>query len=271
MDDLFKAYIFLLGLAVGSFLNVVVFRYHTGRGLSGRSFCGSCGRKLTWIDLVPVLSFLFLRGRCRTCRARVSWQYPFVELFTGLVFLLTFKVFLDSFLGIERWVVLLAHLVSWPLLIVMLVYDFRHKIIPDAFVYGFAFVALAYRLALSFLAGFNAPVWADIAAGPILFLPFFLLWFLSRGKWMGFGDAKLALGIGWFLGLGGGISAVILGFWVGAVVGVLLMAIHRLRAGHSGLTMKSEIPFGPFLVAGVFAVSFLNFSLFALVLLDEVF
>jgi leader peptidase (prepilin peptidase)/N-methyltransferase len=188
-----------------------------------------------------------------------------VEILTGLIFFLTFKVFFESMPGIERWLTLVTHLISWPLLIVMLVYDFRHKIIPDAFVYAFALVALAYRLFISYLHGFSmVPVGTDLAAGVILFTPFFLLWFLSRGKWMGLGDGKLALGIGWLLGLGGGISAVLLGFWLGAAVGLLAILVVRLRRGSKTLTMKSEIPFGPFLIAGIFAVSFLNFSLFTL-------
>lgn len=264
MESLFLVYASLIGLAVGSFLNVVIFRYHTGRGLSGRSFCGSCGRKLTWIDLVPVLSFLFLRGKCRKCRARISWQYPLIEVFTGLTFFLSCKVFLEGALGPERWLLLFAGLFSWPLLIVMFVYDFKHKIIPDAFVFGFAGVALLYRIALTFLSDFSYPVLADLAAGLVFFIPFFLLWFLSRGKWMGLGDGKLVLGIGWLLGFGGGISAIILGFWLGALVGIVLMSVPRLHHGRSALTMKSEIPFGPFLIAGVFAVSFFEFSLFTL-------
>ncbi len=262
MVNLYLAYVALLGAALGSFLNVVIFRYNTGRGIQGRSFCTSCGKKLLWHELVPVLSFLFLRGRCRTCRARISWQYPFVELFTAVAVALSFAGFLQSPPVLERWFVLLAQVFSWPLLIVMFVYDLRHKIIPDAFVYSFIAVALAFRIAMSFLSGFTSDTWLDLAIGPILFLAFFSLWYFSKGRSMGLGDGKLALGMGLLLGFSGGISAVIFGFLAGAIVGIFIMAFQRFQKRARRLTMKSEIPFGPFLVSGVFAVLFCDFSIF---------
>ena len=266
MDWIYLVYVYvaLIGLAVGSFLNVVILRYHSGRLISGRSFCTSCGRKLAWYDLVPVFSFVFLRGRCGTCRARISWQYPLVELLTASVFVLAVAQFTQGFPGTERWLLLATQLLCWPLLIIICVYDFRHKIIPDALAYGFAGIALAFRLTDTFSSGLTARAWADLAAGPILFIPFFLLWFLSRGRVMGLGDGKLAVGMGWLLGLGGGISAILFGFWSGALVGLVLIALRRLHLARAVITMKSEVPFGPFLIAGVLAVSFFGFSVFKL-------
>lgn len=264
------AYVAIIGAAIGSFLNVVILRFHSGKSLQGRSFCPVCGRRLSWYELVPVLSFVGLRGRCRTCRARISWQYPLVELATAVIFVLIWRgVFSPpaAAVGIAQAVLLSA---GWSILIALFVYDLKHKVIPDGFSYSFAAVALAFPVLSGFQYGFDRIFFANILAGPALFAPFFALWYFSKGKWMGLGDGKLALGIGWFLGLGGGISAVVLSFWIGALAGVMLVAFSRFFAagfslvnGRKRVTMKSELPFAPFLVVGMFAVQFLHFSLFS--------
>ncbi len=257
----FFFYVLLLGSAIGSFLNVVVLRFNTGRTLAGRSACLTCAAKLSWYDLVPVFSFFVLRGRCRSCRSKISWQYPLVELAAALIYFSIAWQFLHSGMGTDDILLLLFSIVSWPLLLAILVYDARHKVIPDPFVYGFTALTLLFRVLLGFLHGFDSYFLADLLAGPLLFIPFYLLWRLSGGRWMGLGDGKLALGLGFAGGLGGGISAIVLGFWFGAAVGLVLIAASRFR-GSSGLSMKSELPFGPFLIAGLFAVQFFGFSLF---------
>ena len=150
------------------------------------------------------------------------------------------------------------------ILVVIAVYDIRHKIIPNSFVY--AFIALS----LIQLTWGSDPqvvtVWGWMS-GPILFLPFAGLWAVSRGTWMGFGDAKLAWGIGWFLGLSAGTSAVILAFWIGALWGLGLMALSHIgKIFHKRkvFTMKSELPFGPFLVIATALVFFFNIDVLSL-------
>lgn len=265
-------YATVLGAAIGSFLNVVIYRLHSGRTLAGRSACLSCARCLPWYDLLPVISFIAMRGKCRACRGRISWQYPLVESLTAVVFFLSVLVFLQSPIGLLTVLQLSFRLVVWPILIVILFYDLRHKIIPDGFVFCFVGLALLYQVVAALVIGFDRFFISDILSGPLLFMFFFLLWFFSKGRWMGFGDAKLALGMGFWLGLGGGISATVFGFWSGALVGILLIAffsLHarrtRLNGGLKKVTMKSEVPFAPYLIAGVFAVEFLHFSLFNLV------
>ncbi len=149
----------------------------------------------------------------------------------------------------------------------MVVYDIRHKIIPDGVVYTFAILSLGKILiTIPFVELFHFPALLDLLSGPILFLfPFFFLWFISKGEWMGLGDGKLALGMGWFLGFAYGISAIVLGFWIGAVVGLLILLVQKIGKGNSPLsfglghlTMKSEIPFGPFLILGLLLVFFLH-------------
>ncbi len=140
------------------------------------------------------------------------------------------------------------------LYIVIFVYDMRHKIIPDLFSYSASLVALS----LVFLQGFIVGEidCTRLIAGPALFLFFFIFWAISRGRWMGLGDAKLALSIGWFLGLGMGIAAVLFSFWIGAAVVILIAIFQKLGMAKGRLGLKSEIPFGPFMLIGFLVVYF---------------
>lgn len=233
----------LFGLIVGSFLNVLILR-HGKASLGGRSACPSCKAQIRWGDNIPVLSWLILRGRCRDCRARISLQYPLVEVLTGALFFTLGTSALP--LGLRILSCAIA-----ALLIAIAVYDLYHTIIPDSWVWAFNILAL---LTLTFNFQFSI---FNILAGPLVALPLFAVWLYSRGEWMGFGDVKLALGMGWLLGAVYGFVAMLSAFVMGAVVGVLLIALTHIRSSSQrsrGFTMKSEIPFGPFLVAGTFIV-----------------
>src|SRR3989338_8907810 len=268
---------FIFGALIGSFLNVVILRFNTGVSLGGRSGCFSCGKKIKWFDLFPVVSFLALSGRCRSCKSRLSLQYPIVELITGLLFLgvfwknlqlVTYNVQPDfSFLWLS---VVGCELLVMCVLVVFAVYDLKHKIIPDSLVLLFgilSFARLLFGVEISSL--FYFPYLLDLLSGPILALPIAILWLVSGGRWIGLGDAKLALGIGWFLGFSLGVSAMIVGFWIGAVVGIFLVCVSKLShipvsrqlllsMGAKHLTMKSEIPLAPFLILGFMFVFFFN-------------
>lgn len=235
-------FVFIIGALVGSFLNVLVLRYNTGLSVvRGRSFCFSCGKVLGVFDLVPIASYLALRGRCRSCGAKISSTYALLELATGLFFLFAFLSFgISTLLGVS--------LFAGSLLLAIAVYDMRHKIIPDGLV--FTYIALS----LAFLVERIGPSWSffvhpDFLAGVGFFAFFAALWFVSRGTWMGFGDAKLVLGIGWFLGLDRGLAALFIAFLAGAIVGTILL-LTRPRS----YTIKHEIPFAPYLVLGFFIV-----------------
>lgn len=245
----------LFGLIVGSFLNVLIVRA-TVRALSGRSACMSCGRGILWYDLIPVLSWVWLGGRCRFCRSKISAQYPLVELTTAFLF---------AALGAAP-VPIIVRLFGLPILAILVAisaYDLRHTIIPDAWVWIFNALAL-----ISSLLTTNYLL-LTILSGPAVALPLFALWLVSRGRWMGLGDAKLALGIGWLLGPLYGIVALFFAFVIGAVVSVFVLlplphvalylskrGIARLSNSSPRLTMKSEVPFGPFLVAACLLVWF---------------
>jgi prepilin signal peptidase PulO-like enzyme (type II secretory pathway) len=248
-------FIFLLGTIIGSFLNVVIYRFGTGKMISrGRSICMICNRTLRWYELIPVFSFLIQSGRCRRCASKISHQYPSVEFGTGLLFTLLAFHFLPILTISQTAFVtqLVLYMLMFSFLIVIIVYDIRHKIIPDIFVYSYAIVALISVYIQPSLWGF--------LAGPILALPFALLWLVSGGRAMGLGDAKLILGIGWMLGISHGLSALVLAFWIGAAVSIAILLTHKKK-----MNMKSQIPFAPFLILGALLAFFFHLEILSLV------
>ncbi|KKT20609.1 MAG: Type 4 prepilin-like protein leader peptide-processing enzyme [Parcubacteria group bacterium GW2011_GWB1_43_8] len=249
--------IFLFGAVVGSFLNVVILRLNTGQSIvSGRSKCFSCAKKLKWYELLPIASFIFLRGKCSACKTKISWQYPITEIITGLLFLLIFNFQWPIFNEFSFYFIIYTfHLfVVFSILIIIAVYDYRHQIIPNLFVWIFNILAFLNLFVWDLIRNSDLEIrnfdYSSLLSGFILFSFFALLWGVSRGRWMGFGDAKLALGIGWLLGITKGITAITLAFWIGAVVGVLLIYLNKNKYG-----LKSSIAFGPFMILGT-AVSF---------------
>jgi leader peptidase (prepilin peptidase)/N-methyltransferase len=152
------------------------------------------------------------------------------------------------------------------LLVLITVYDIRHKIIPDVFAYTFAvvsFVSLFVYIGSTGQFVIVIPAIPELFAGVILAFPFYFLWLVSRGRWMGLGDAKLALGIGWFLGLAQGATAIMYSFWIGAFVSLVILAFQNLFAKNKSLSMKSEIPFAPFLILGLLIVYFFGYNMFS--------
>lgn len=258
MNWLVIFFTFIFGSIIGSFLNVVSLRYNTGMGINGRSRCFSCGKTLRWIELVPILSFLWQVGKCRKCKTKISWQYPLVEAVAGILFVLILLKFPP--LNLREGIMTAIYLFVTCLMTVITIYDVKHKIIPDSLSYTFAFVAfisIFIREPLvdnfSTVIGFHEPMWAtfgvSVLAGPICALPFALIWLFSRGRWMGLGDAKLILGIGWLLGLSEGISAITLAFWIGAVISILWM-----KFSFGEFRRRYEIPFAPYLIIGMYIV-----------------
>lgn len=306
---LYLVLFFLFATIIGSFLNVVIYRYNTGLSIAkGRSKCFSCGRTLGIRDLVPVFSFLAYKGRCRTCKTSLSLQYPFIELLTGLLLTFVFyKYFLavghESFIGVyvvsklavaqifiaQPWwqiVFFVIDLIVVSLLICISVYDFKHSIIPDGLVYSGAVLAFLKIVFVLYLLPVSSNVVATAVAGLLTAFPFALIWLVSGGRWMGLGDAKLALIIGWMLGVSYGFTAIVYSFWIGCIGAVGMMLIHELVAGFSDnknalglkvfgaktsakllkyfptLKMRSEIPFGPYMIIAFLVVYFTGHNLF---------
>lgn len=261
-------YIFVVaifGLVIGSFLNVVIYRLHTGRSLNDRSHCLSCGRQLEWYELLPLVSYLALRGRCRTCQSLIPYRYALVESLTAAAFVMAY---LKAVSVIEF--LFLAAILS--VLIVGLVYDFYHMIIPDEVSLGAAGLALAFVIwsasaqggwEILIVSGFGA-----IAA----FLAYASLWYFSRGRAFGFGDAKLAVSLGLLTGIYGVFSLVVLSFWIGALASLILISWQRIvlninatKRGGQRVNMKSEVPFAPFLLASFILVYFGSVNVLALI------
>lgn len=264
MNILIFVFIFLLGTIIGSFLNVVIFRFNTGKTIAkGRSICMTCSRTLRWYELIPILSYIFQLGKCRRCSEKISHQYPLVEFITGLVFVLITYHFLPAlfFSPLLYLSLVVFYVFLFSILIVISVYDIRHKVIPDKLVYIFIVVSFFSIFINHFAVGslFIFPSISFIIAGPILAAPFALLWLVSKGKWMGLGDAKLMLGIGWMLGLSVGIASAILSFWIGALVSLVIMIFTKKK-----INMKTEIPFAPFLIMGAFIAFLFSLNIFVL-------
>lgn len=235
----FYLIIFLFGLTVGSFLNCVIYRLEKKESfLRGRSYCPNCKHQLSWQDLIPLLSFLELRGKCRYCKQRISWLYPLIELATGILFVSVFHIALPNLLFS------IFYFLFSSFLIIIFVYDLKYYIIPDKVIYPAVLVAFLYNLLYSRFYILDS-IYSAFGAS-LFFLSIFLI---SRGKWLGFGDVKLALFMGLFLGFPNILVALFLAFFIGAIIGLGLII-----AGKKNL--KSEVPFGPFLVTGTLIALF---------------
>jgi prepilin signal peptidase PulO-like enzyme (type II secretory pathway) len=259
MTFIITSFFFIVGLVVGSFLNVVIFRYNTQRTFGGRSGCMACQNKLCWYELIPLISFLALKGRCKNCKTKISIQYPLVELTTAFIFVGLFLKFQDIFYfnTFVFYITVAYYAVMFSLLLVISIYDLRHKIIPDmlALILGIlSFIGLFFFAGYSFNP--HIPSLWEFLSGVIIAVPFALIWLISKGKWMGLGDAKLVIGIGWLVGIGRMLSGVVLSFWLGAIVGLLMIFFSRKYS------IKSEIPFAPFLALGAILAFIFDMHLF---------
>lgn len=267
----------ILGLSLGSFLNVVTLRYRPERPLfsfrdtGGRSRCASCGKELRWFELLPLLSFLAQRGRCRTCRAPLSLQYPLVEAASALVVmgvprLLAIRSGIAWGIvssGAAPWwfyVLSILWIAALLLLITIALVDARHSIIPNGANLSLAIIGIFLTSVLALAA---VPLFQASSVGPFALMAgapespfvnhllgagvgaaaFALLWGCSRGRAMGFGDVKLAAATGMLLGWPDIALAAALSFVIGGAWGGVLLILRRNKP-------KDHIPFGPFFVAG---------------------
>jgi len=244
---------FVLGTAVGSFLNVVIFRSKTKKSIfKNRSFCPYCKKKLTWYELIPILSFLIQKGRCRKCKKRISIQYPLVEFFTGLIFVWVAAYILDF--TIYDWINTIFLLIFSCFLIVIFVYDLKYYLVPDKIIFPAIIITLLFDIYISLAIGdwsfFFSSIYAALIAGGF----FLFLVLISKGKWMGIGDLKIGILIGLFFGLPQIFVVLFLAFLFGAIVSIILLILKKK-------TLQSEIPFGPFLTGATFITLFLGAGL----------
>lgn len=247
MQLVFDFSFFLLGAVIASFAGVVAARLNTGQGfLTGRSRCDACGKELAPRSLFPIVSFVMSWGRAVCCGARISFWSPITEGVLGVLFVLSYHA-----LGLSA--ALLLQCIALSLLLALVLYDFAHQILPTALLYPFVGVAilLAYVNDAAFVQTFLI---ASAIAGSLV-----LVHILSRGRAMGLADAPLAFGLS-MLGGASAVSGFVFSFWIGAVIGIVLLA----RRPH-GSRMNSEVPFAPFLAAGFLLAYFTQWNPFIFV------
>ncbi len=269
MKALIYLFVFIFGLIVGSFLNCIIYRLSKKESfLVKRSYCPYCKHTLHWQDLIPLLSFLVLKGRCRYCKKPISLQYPLVELATGFLFLLVVSQNIDSlffellnceaitrsgatgFLIFSFLNILFLFLVSC-FLIIIFVYDLKHYVVPDRVIYPAIFIAGSWYLVVSiFFNHYLRYEILNIMYSAVLAAVFFLaIVLISGGKGMGIGDVKLAFFMGLLLGYPNILVALSSSFFLGVIIGIMLIISGKR-------SLKSEVPFAPFLVTGTFLAMF---------------
>ncbi|RFU62561.1 A24 family peptidase [Bacillus sp. V59.32b] len=230
-------YLFILGLVLGSFYNVVGLRVPENVSIvRPGSHCPACHRNLGKLDLIPFFSYLFLRGKCRGCGKKISMIYPAVELVTGLLFMVACYQF-----GLGGELVVALTLIS--LLMIIFVSDVFYMVIPDKVLLFFIPLILLERIFVSLVP------WWDMFAGALMgFALLYLLVIISKGG-MGVGDAKLFFVIGLVLGLKLTLLSLVVAIFIGAAYGIFGLAVGKFKK-------KQAIPFGPFIAAGAFVSLF---------------
>lgn len=274
------AWLALVGLAVGSFLGVVIRRSGTrvgphtknfgaGAGITrGRSFCPNCRKQLDWFELIPLLSFSLQRGRCRSCRQPISLFYPALEIITAVLFVALGRAALAGILppppfaslafggpgilgGSAGW--FLYYALFGVMAIIVSFHDFERRLIPLVPVRLLIIVGSGAQFAGLLKRGDISSLFPAVLVAGGAFVLFWSLWFFSRGRAMGRGDADVALAIGLYLGPAQAAWGLLLSFWFGAAVGILLVLTGRLG-------LKSRIPFAPFLFGGALVSLFVSTS-----------
>lgn len=258
MNGLTYFFILMLGSIVGSFLNVVLLRKNTGETIArGRSRCFSCGKMIVWYDNIPLFSYLFLRGRCRHCRSKISLQYPLVEFLVGLLALLVFSKFnfSDPARGEKALGEFIFYFGAFFALFAVAAYDARTKIIDRHLLNIFAgFSVISALLRWSRDAFAVEIVLADLGISGAIWLFFWAMCYFSDETWMGGGDSGVAWWCALFLGYPLAAGMLLLSFWIGGAFGIAVLVAHQIkilrkrRAKSSAL--KMQIPFAPFLALG---------------------
>lgn len=273
--------IFAIGACVGSFVNVVVARFRVLPIAKARSKCLTCNTQIEKRDLIPIFSFLLLRGRCRNCGGKFSSEYMWVEIFMGVMAVMIWQIAIMSpavvssvsevlaasqyapmttmTVGASAGVAAEGVIVYWKviamfvyylaifaLLAVIALYDLRHKVVPMEFsgvLIVMGILASLYRVLVM------GDSYINLVAGVLVALPFGLIFAISKGRWVGFGDVMVYAGVGWALGLAMGATILFYSVWIGAVVAILLMMTESKSYG-----LKTELPFAPFIVIAAIIV-----------------
>ena len=233
--------VFVVGLCVGSFINVIIFRLDKKSGiLNGRSECPKCKTQLKWYDLVPVFSFIMLRGKCRYCRKKISYVYPFVEILTGLIFVIFF------IFNPEMGYIGILNLFLIILFVILLLIDYLRFIIPNKIL----IIILALTLIINLV--FKRGEILSLFITALISAAFFgIIYIASKGSWIGLGDVKLGFVLGFLFGYPFTLLIIVFSIWAGAVVGLSLIVFKKA-------SMQTALPLGAFL--SLFSIIYLIFQ-----------
>lgn len=247
---------FLFGASIGSFVQVIATRLHVAPIMKSRSKCLSCGEALRVPDLVPIFSYIWLRGKCRYCKSVFGISALVIESIFGFVFVALYHFILAgqatlwlSFLWLVYYTLLFGTLG------VIALYDKAHRYIPITFLYFYGFLTLIMLL-INYI---GVPSITTLLAPGIVALPFLVIWLITKGKGLGFGDVLLFLGVGAFFGVNQGIAVLLISIWTGALYGLYVKYIGPHK-GKSGIA----IPFVPFIVLAFIFVLFTDIDIFSI-------
>jgi len=278
--------LFVFGLTIGSFINVVSLRYQPGRRVfdtkviggptdwNNRSHCPHCGKILNWYELIPIFSFLIQFGKCRTCSHKLSFQYPIVEILSGLIFIFIPYHFgfysghsgAFGFFGSVLWIIIFI------LFLLLSIIDLRHMIIPNSlnlslavlgainifinnYYQKFDFLAGSFLRSYAPIFGLRSNIWFNYLFASFFAIAIFsLIIFFSRGRAMGLGDLKLVAALGLIFGWPDILMVLFLAFIIGALVSVVFLIIGKKK-------IKDMVPFGPFLIIGATLTFFFGYQI----------
>ncbi len=247
---------FIFGASIGSFTQVIASRLHVAPILKGRSKCLSCGEALRPYDLIPVLSYFLLKGKCRYCKSVYGISALVIECVFGLAFLLLYQYILQGYSSLlvsGLWLV--YYTVLFIVLGVMALYDKAHSYIPLSFLGGYLGLA-CIKLALRFV---ENPDISLLLAPVFVATPFLLIWVLTKGKGLGFGDVILFFGVGAFFGSLQGFAVLVISVWIGALFGLYYKYVIKKKQ-----TSATAIPFVPFIVLAFLIVLFTDIDIISI-------
>jgi prepilin signal peptidase PulO-like enzyme (type II secretory pathway) len=234
---------FIYGASLGSFANLVSDRLKVRSIVHGRSECLHCGHKLSWYELVPILSYIYLRGRCKSCGVKLTRVYLYSELLTGILVAILANVVANYTPLYDQQIVLFLFMsIVITISVVITIYDLRHMIVPFEMATILIVLGFIATIMRQYVNGFNL---YDFFSGAIVALPFTFLYLVSNGRWVGMGDVIIYAAFGFILGLPIGVTTFFYSIWLGSFVALMLMLIHR-----KDYSLKSEIPFTPFIILG---------------------
>lgn len=249
--------VFIFGLIIGSFINCLIWRLHKKETILGRSYCPKCRKQIAWYDNIPLVSFIILKGKCRQCGKKISWQYPMVELAVGILFVIAFllnyesKIMNYGFAVFDFSIILdslfIIHVLRYwfviAIMVVIFIFDLRWYLILDIVTLPACVVIFLLNLGLGVS-------WQNMLISGIIGSSFFLFQFLvSKGKWIGGGDIRLGLLMGITLGWPMILAALVLAYMIGSIISIALLASGKKSWG-------SQIPLGIFLSTATIIILF---------------